>query len=263
MGAAFQRAAHLVVDGEPKIFTDPLAQRLLGLSDDDIVRTRAQFPVSTSTWVLRSRYAEERLADAVTRGVSQYVILGAGLDTFAYRATGAMGTVRVFEVDTPASQAWKRHRLETLDVVVPPTSVFVPCDFETESLADAFERSPFQRGKPAFVSWLGVTQYLHRAAIVGTLSWIAGLGPMTEVALTHCVPEARSHPSVQYAEQTGAPFISLFTPDEMEALLREVGFAAIQPLPPEEARATYFSSRTDGLDIDQIERLVWARVSAS
>jgi len=262
MGAAFQRAAHLVVDGEPKIFTDVLAQRLLGLSDDDVVRTREHFPVSTSTWVLRSRFAEDRLADAVTRGVSQYVILGAGLDTFAYRATGALGTVRVFEVDTPESQSWKRRRLEELDVVIPPTSVFVPCDFETQSVADAFARSSFDRDKPAFVSWLGVTQYLNRAAIGETLSWIAGLGPATEVVFTHCAPDARSHPSVRYAEQTGAQFVSFFAPNEMETLLHEVGFAATQPLKPEEAHTMYFSGRTDALDVDQFERLVWARVSA-
>jgi methyltransferase (TIGR00027 family) len=260
-GAAFQRVAHLVVDGEPKIFVDSLAQRLLGVSDADVVRARQQFSVSTSTWVLRSRYTEDRLAEAVARGVAQYVILGAGRDTFAYRATGPLAAVRVFEVDTPASQAWKRHRLTEANIAVPPTCAFVPCDFETQSLAEAFAPSSFGRREPAFVSWLGVTQYLDRPAIVETLRWIAGLGPATEVVLTHCVPEARSDPSVRYAEQTGARFVSLLAADDMLSLLREAGFAAMRPLTPEEAHATYFSGRTDGLDVQGMERLVWARVT--
>jgi methyltransferase (TIGR00027 family) len=260
MGAAFQRAAHMVVDGEPKIFIDSLAQRLLGLSDDDVLRARVHVAVSTSGWVLRSRYTEDRLADAAARGLSQYVILGAGLDTFAYRATGSLAAVRVFEVDTPESQSWKRRRLEELNIGVPPTCVFVPCDFETQSLADVFAQSSFEHRKAAFVSWLGVTQYLNHSAIVETLRWLAGLGPATEVVLTYCVPDAHSDPSVRYAEQTGARFISLFAPDDMVRLLRKMGFTATQPLTIEEARARYFSGRTDGLDVGQTERLIWARV---
>lgn len=261
MGAAFQRAAHLVVDGEPKIFVDSLAQRLLGLSDDDVVRARVNFEVSTAAWVLRSRYTEDRLADAAARGVSQYVILGAGLDTFAYRATGPLTAVRVFEVDTPDSQTWKGHRLAELNIAVPPTCVFVPCDFETQFLADAFALSSFEDRKATFVSWLGVTQYLNRSAIMETLRWIAGLGPATEVVLTYCVPDARSDPSVRYAEQTGARFVSVFAPDDMVELLGQLGFAAAQPLTLEEARARYFAGRTDGLDVGSTERLVWARVT--
>ena len=259
MGAAFQRLAHLVVDGEPKIFTDSLAQGLLGLSDDDVVRARTQFSLSTSAWVLRSRYTEDQLADAASRGVSQYVILGAGLDTFAYRATGPMAAVRVFEVDTPASQSWKRSRLEEAKIAVPPTCEFVPCDFENQSLAEVFAQSSFDGRKPVFVSWLGVTQYLNRSSIVETLRWIAGLGPATEIVLTYCVPDAHSDPAVRFAEQTGAPFISLFATDDIVNLLRETGFAATRPLTLEEARATYFSGRTDGLDVWATERLLWAR----
>lgn len=260
MGAAFQRAAHLLVDGEPKIYIDSFAQRLLGLSDDDVVRARVHFPVSTSRWVLRSRYTEDRFADAAARGVLQYVILGAGLDMFAYRATGTLAAVRVFEVDTPASQSWKRHRLEELSIAVPATCVFVPCDFETQSLTKVFDECSFNRRNAAFVSWLGVTQYLNHSAIVETLRWIAELGPATEVVLTYCVPDARSDPSVRFAEQAGARFISLFAPDEMVKLLREMGFEVTQPLTLEEARVRYFSGRTDGLDVESTERLIWARV---
>jgi methyltransferase (TIGR00027 family) len=262
MGAALQRIAHLLLDGAPKIFVDSLAQRLLGLSDDEVARAKAQFPVSPSLWVLRSRYTEDRLAEATARGVTQYVILGAGLDTFAYRASGAVGAVRVYEVDTPESQSWKRDRLNAAHIPVPPTCVFVPCNFEAQSLAEAFAESPFDRSQATFVSWLGVTQYLNHQAIVDTLRWIAGLGPRTELVLTYCVPDARSSPGVQYAERRGSRFVSLFSPDALEQLLREAGFAEARPLTLDEARAAYFEGRSDGLEVEETERLIWARVSA-
>ena len=262
MGAALQRVAHLLFDGEPKIFVDSLAQRLLGVSDDEVARVKAQFPVSPSLWVLRSRYTEDRLAEATARGVTQYVILGAGLDTFAYRASGAVGAVRVYEVDTPESQSWKRDRLNAANIPVPPTCVFVPCHFEAQSLAEAFAASPFERGQATFVSWLGVTQYLNRQAIVDALRWMAGLGPRTELVLTYCVPEARLSPGVQYAERRGARFVSLFSPDEMERLLHDAGFAEARPLTLDAAHAAYFEGRGDGLEVERSERLIWARVSA-
>jgi methyltransferase (TIGR00027 family) len=159
LGAAIMRAAHLLQDGEPKIFNDTLAQRLLGLSDEEVIRSRARMPMSTSTWVLRSRYTEDRLADAVAHGITQYLILGAGLDTFAYRASGPVLGLRVFEVDTPELQAWKRERLETSHIAVPATCTFIPCDFHAQSLAEAIARSRFDPAEATFVAWLGVTVY--------------------------------------------------------------------------------------------------------
>lgn len=262
LGAALQRVAHLLFDGEPKIFVDSLAQRLLGISDDDVARFRAQFPLSTTNWVLRSRYTEDRLAEATARGVTQYVILGAGFDTFAYRARGPLAALRVFEVDTPASQSWKRDRLKKANITMPSTCVFVPCDLEAQSLAEAFAESPFDPYRATFVSWLAVTQYLDRQAIVDTLRWIGGLGPDTELVLTYCLPDAHSCPGVQYAEQTGARFVSLFSRTEIETLLHETGFASTRALTLDEARAAYLSGRTDGLDLETLERLIWARVSA-
>jgi methyltransferase (TIGR00027 family) len=262
LGAALWRIAHLSIDGEPKIFVDTLAQRLLGVSDDDVIRAKASFPVSTAAWVLRSRYTEDRLAEAIARGVRQYVILGAGLDTFAYRAHDVFHEVRVFEVDTPESQAWKRHRLEKANIEVPTSCEFVPCNFETQPLSEAFAQSTFDRHQPAFVSWLAVTQYLKREAIEKTLRWVAGLGPGTELVLTYCVPEARSTPGVELAEQTGAQFVSFFSTDEMQQLLRETGFAQARPLTFDEARFAYFDGRTDGLLPSDVEFLMWARVSA-
>ncbi|MCZ7617114.1 MAG: class I SAM-dependent methyltransferase [Myxococcota bacterium] len=261
LGAALWRIAHLLVDGEPKIFVDTLAQRLLGVSDEDVIKAKAAFPESTAAWVLRSRYAEDRLAEARARGVEQYVVLGAGLDTFAYRTAGAFDGLRVFEVDTPESQSWKRGRLERAGIEIPASCEFVPCNFETQSLAEAFAGSTLDPSRPAFVSWLAVTMYLQREAIEKTLRWIAGLGPRTELVLTYCVPEARAAGGVQFADQMGARFLSFFSMSEMERFLRETGFEETRPLTFDEARSVYFSGRTDGLQPSTTEFLMWARVS--
>lgn len=261
LGAALQRIAHLLVDGEPKIFVDTLAQRLVGVSDEDVIKAKAAFPESTAAWVLRSRYAEDRLTEAIARGVKQYVVLGAGLDTFAYRMAGAFDGLRVFEVDTPESQSWKRRRLEEANIKIPASLEFVPCNFESQSLPEAFSRSTFVRSQSAFVSWLAVTMYLQREAIEKTLRWVAGLGPSTEMVLTYCVPEARSAAGVRFADQMGARFVSFFSTAEMERLLRETGFEETRPLTFEEARSVYFGARTDGLQPSTVEFLMWARVS--
>lgn len=261
LGAALWRIAHLLVDGEPKIFVDTLAQRLVGVSDEDVIKAKAAFPESTAAWVLRSRYAEDRLTEAIARGVTQYVLLGAGLDTFAYRTAGAVDGLRVFEVDTPESQAWKRRRLEKASIEIPASCEFVPCNFETQSLPEAFAQSTFDRSRPTFVSWLAVTMYLQQEAIEKTLRWVAGLGPSTELVLTYCVPEARSAGGVRFADEMGARFVSFFSTAEMERLLRETGFEETRPLTFDEARSVYFRGRTDGLQPSATEFLIWARVS--
>jgi methyltransferase (TIGR00027 family) len=261
LGAALWRIAHLLVDGEPKVFVDTLAQRLLGVSDENVIKAKAVFPASTAAWVLRSRYTEDRLTEAFSRGVTQYVVLGAGLDTFAYRKERAFEDLRVFEVDTPESQSWKRDRLEKANIEIPASCEFVPCNFEIQSLPEAFSQSTFDRERPAFVSWLGVTQYLQREAIEKTLRWVAGLGPSTELVFTYCVPEARSAGGVRFADQAGAHFVSFFSTVEMERLLRETGFQQTRPLTLDEARSAYFDGRTDGLLPSDFEYLMWARVS--
>lgn len=260
-GAALWRAAHLLVDGEPKIFVDTLAQRLLGVTEEDVIRAKAAFPESTAAWVMRARYTEDRLGEAVARGVTQYVILGAGLDTFAYRARGPLQRVRVFEVDTPESQAWKRHHLKEARIPIPATCELVPCDFESQSLDDAFAHSTFDPHAPAFVSWLAVTMYLQREAIERTLRWVAGLGPETELVVTYCVPESRTRPGVEFARIMGARFVSFFSTEEMARMLHDAGFADTRPLTVDQARTAYFTGRSDGLCPSDSELLLWARVS--
>ena len=169
--------------------------------------------------------------------------------------------LRVFEVDTRELQAWKRERLETCHIAVPSTCTFVPCDFDDDSLAAAVARSPFDSAQPAFVSWLGVTPYLDHATIIDTLDWIAGLGPQTDLVLTHAVPEACSTPGGRFAERIGLPVGTSFSTQEMVDLLLDSGFGAIHELTAAEARARYFVGRSDGLNVDTNERSTWARMT--
>src|SRR5579862_4437744 len=178
LGAARRRAAHLLCDGEPKILRDELALALSASDKEHLVEAveRGELLGQNSAWVLRSRYAEDRLAMATRRGVKQYVILGAGLDSFAYRQTTQLDDLRVFEVDDPPLQAWKRRRLADLRIAVPDGCRYAPCDFEATSIADALDRVGFSPAEPSFVSWLSVTQYLSRESVETTLRWAASLG---------------------------------------------------------------------------------------
>src|SRR6266581_5992066 len=190
---AMIRAVHLLLDEEPTIFKDPLALALSGVDDEAALRAtleRLETEVARNSTLelaqvllrqgrvlqmLRSRYTEDELEEAIQRGVSQYVILGAGLDSFAYRRGDLAEAVHVFEVDYPATQQWKRERLRALPLAQPPNLTFVPLDFEQQTLGEVFPASGYRREEPAFFSWLGVTRYLTEGAIFKTLHEIASL----------------------------------------------------------------------------------------
>src|ERR1700688_3077516 len=172
---AIRRAAHQLLD-EPRVLEDPLALRIIGSEAEEELRSNpkehhAFARAFRAFMAARSRYAEDELARAVAHGVRQYVVLGAGLDTFAYRNPHA--GLRVFEVDHPATQAWKREQLQAAGIAIPPSLTFVPIDFEQETLADGLEDCGFDASAAAFFSWLGVTPYLTREACMTTLSSIA------------------------------------------------------------------------------------------
>ena len=176
VGAAFLRAAHLTEDGNPKIFQDTLAHALVGHELATRLENVLQqswppeiLPVARVTMVTRARYTEDRMLQRAHAGVDQYVILGAGLDTFGYRRPDLLGALRVFEVDHPMVQSWKRERWHAVGINEPVGVQFVPVDFERESLQEGLARMGFRVEAPAFVSWLGVTQYLTPAAIQSTL----------------------------------------------------------------------------------------------
>jgi methyltransferase (TIGR00027 family) len=239
--AAAARAAHLLVDARPHIFADPLAGALLGDDAEILLRYHLEhgdhlvLAGARAQVVIRSRVTEDRLAEAVGRGVEQYVVLGAGLDSFAYRSPLA-ARVRVFEVDHPGTQRDKRSRLASGGVAEPPSVRFVPVDLERQPLVGALLAAGFDPARPALVSWLGVTMYLTREAVRQTLSVFAGFAPGTEVVFDYMLPAPlRDEAGEAYVEQVGAvaahrgePWLSFFAPDEVADLLAAAGFGAVQ-----------------------------------
>ena len=238
---AYARAYHQVAD-RPPIFTDALAANLLGVSADELTelsqRTGDQVGTVISDqarrlfFAARARFAEDSVAAAVATGTRQVVILGAGLDTFAYR--NPYPELRVFEVDHPATQAWKRDRLATAGIDYPETLTLVPVDFETQDLAAELESTTFTRTEPAIFVWLGVVFYLTPSAARTTLEYIAGQTQPAEVVFDYLQPadtdEDRAHLRARADRLASAdePFFCYFTPDEISRQLRALGFTDIE-----------------------------------
>jgi methyltransferase (TIGR00027 family) len=236
-GAAAFRAVHQAHEAAA-IFRDPFAEKILddetraalhGIAADPSLRGIRLFIVS------RSRFSEEALAASVACGARQVVVLGAGLDTFSLR--NPYPDVRVFEVDFPATQAWKRERLRDAALAAPDTLTFAPVDFERESLADGLARAGFRRDQPAFFQWLGVSMYLNRETVFSTLDLIAGV-PDSAVAFDYTEsfenqsPERRARLTAmaEGAAARGEPWLSFFDPSEIAAILRGKGFGDIEDL---------------------------------
>lgn len=257
---AMRRAAHQILD-HPKVLDDSIAIPILPdeaqlrlQSDQDSWQTPSERALR-AFMVARSRYAEDRLAAAIASGASQYVVLGAGLDTFAYRNPAP--TLRVFEVDHPATQAWKQKRLHMGDIKVPQGVQFVPVDFESQTLERALPEAGFQPRAISFFSWLGVTQYLTLEAAKATLYFIARAGSGSGVVFDYSVPRASLGPIEQIAldsmservARAGEPFRLFFDPAELEHMLREIGFREIEDLSSADINQRYFDRREDGLKI--------------
>jgi methyltransferase (TIGR00027 family) len=255
---ALRRAAHQLYDA-PLVFADPIAVPLLGEQYAEALQrtpTRPDRPYSVAMrahLVARSRYAEDALATAVNRGVRQYVLLGAGLDTFAYR--NPYPGLRVFEIDHPATQQWKRGLLARNGIPIPPSLTYVPVDFERQSLERELLSAGFDRAAPAFFSWLGVVPYLTLEGFRATVSSLSTLAPGTGLALDYGQPRAVLPPHEQLAhdslaarvEQSGEPFQLFFTPAQIAAELHQ--FPSIEDIGREEINARYFAERSDQLQI--------------
>ncbi len=212
--------------------------------------------------VLRSRFAEDCLADAVARGVTQFVSLGAGLDTFPWRQPAWAAPLRIFEVDQPASQQDKRERLDRARLATPANVTFVPVDFETDGLSNSLAAAGLEPARPVFYSWLGVTPYLHAAAVEAVLRTIAAGAAGSEVVLTYApVEDEGSGPSnaEQMAATVGELFRSHYTPEAMEATLRACGFSEVTFLTPALAASRYYTGRRDGLPPPRRTSIVRAR----
>jgi methyltransferase (TIGR00027 family) len=255
-GAAVHRAVHQIVEGG-FIFTDPFAVDIL---DDNM---RAKLPEMADDpshqpmrlfIAARSRFSEDTLAACVARGARQVVIVGAGLDTFSLRNPHAGKGVRVFEVDYPATQAWKRERLKQAGLAIPSSLTFAPVDFERQSLAHGLSAAGFRADQPAYFQWLGVVPYLSREAIVTTLDFIAGI-PGSEVVFDYAEPFENLSPPVRahvmaVAERTaalGEPWLSLFDPGEMSALLQGRRFSHSEDLGRAEIADRYYGDLKQGI----------------
>ncbi len=250
LGAARLRAAHQVLDGA-SILADPLAMRILG-PDRQASLDHAQAHPSGPRlrWFIaaRSRIAEDALTVAVDHGASQLVVLGAGLDTLAYR-TPLSTRLRIFEVDYPATQAWKRELLEAATIPIPATLAFVAVDFERQTLADALEAAGFDPARRSFFSWLGVVPYLTEQAVFSTLAWIAQLPGGAEVVFDYVNPAASVAPAGRAAHQALADrAASVGETSSMllrhrAAMLRElrgIGFRHVDDIEPTRLAARFF-----------------------
>lgn len=271
---AMRRAVHQLLD-DPKVFDDPVALRIIGKesalalrADPHQFETTPLSPYLRAFVAVRSRYAEGELALGVQRGVCQYVILGAGLDTFAYRNPHPQGVLHVFEVDHPTTQIWKRARLEEVGITLPRDLTFAPVDFETQTLAEGLRGAGYDPGKCTFFSWLGVTEYLTTEAVMATLRFMAsapvGSGVVFDYMLSPSLltPAQRSRfdALAQRVASAGEPWQAFFDPALLTRDLRAMGFGYVEDNGPEEINTRYFKDRKDGLRVGSLSHLMKAQV---
>jgi methyltransferase (TIGR00027 family) len=269
LAAALYRATHQIVD-RGRVFMDPLAISVLGMGADELTKYADASPLGRRMRAFiaaRTRFAEDALQDAFARGATQLVVLGAGLDTYAYRGL-LRDKLRIFEVDHPATQVWKRERLTAAGIAIPPTLTFAPIDFEHESLEAGLASAGFDPKSPTFFMWLGVVPYLTQAAIRSTLGFIANLPGGADVAFDYSNPPDSLDPQLRAARAErasrvaalGEAWISQFDTDALHAQLAELGFSAIEDLSPTRIAQRYFGleQSTSG---ERGGHVVWARTS--
>jgi len=237
LGAAYLRAAHQILDAKPLIFDDPVILILLGADAEKRIQDAVGRYMATeakalrSHVVLRSRYAEDRLELSVERGVSQYIIVGAGFDTFALRQPAWAGNLRIIEVDHPDTQHLKRTKISDAGIAVPSNVVLAGINFENESLEEGLIRNGISSNEPTFFSWLGVTMYLTESAIDSTLKCMAKYPRGSEAVITfRQKPSAQSSASqlADLVSEAGERWVSYFTPEEFRGKLLEAGFGKVE-----------------------------------
>jgi methyltransferase (TIGR00027 family) len=267
LGVAALRAVHQLIDGEPKILDDPIAALLL---DDDadrrqlLARVREPDVVALrSRVVLRSRFAEDRMAEATRRGVCQCVVLGAGFDTFAYRQPDWARRLRIYEVDHLATQTEKRRRLQKVGVPVPTNLEFVAIDFESMSLHDGLRASSLDFSQPTFFSCLGVMVYLTREAVNAIFELVAEFPADSEIVFTFSTRDAAVSSWADKVKRLGEPWRTHFEPDALICDLRALGFSEISLLTADEAEQAYFQGRNDGLHAPHNTNIAAAVVGAT
>ena len=255
---ALWRALHVQVDSPPHVFEDEVGLKLV--APEDGWRNRADMSTFTRPFrasiLARARFVEDIVGEQAAGGVGQYVILGAGLDTFAQRRPELSARLLVFEIDQLGPQAWKRQRLVDLGLGIPSFLRFVPVDFEAgDAWWERLAASGFDSRRPAVVASTGVSMYLTKDAITATLRQVAALAPCSTLVMSFMLPielldvEVRTgvERAAEGARASGTPFISFFTPSEMLALARDAGFKEVQHVSAAMLAERYFSGRTDGL----------------
>ncbi len=255
---ALWRALHVEADPPPHVFDDVVGLKLAAPDDD--WRARPDMSSFTRAFrasiLARARFVEDLVAERAREGIGQYVILGAGLDTFAQRRPELASRMLVFEIDRPGPQEWKRRRLLDLGFGIPEFLRFVPVDFESgDAWWPRLATTGFDADRPAVVASTGVSMYLTRAAIAATLRQVASLVPGSTLVLSFMLPIELADPDVRPgieraaagARASGTPFVSFFTPAEMLALAREAGFATVEHVSAAMLAERYFAGRTDGL----------------
>jgi methyltransferase (TIGR00027 family) len=256
---ALWRALHIEADAPPHVLEDDIGLKLLAPDKD--WRSRGDMdPQFTRPFrasiVARARFIEDLVVEQAGHGLSQYVILGAGLDSFAQRMPEIASRLNVFEIDQPGPQAWKRQRLVELGFGVPDWLRFVPVDFEAgEAWRDQLVTAGFDSSKPAIVVSTGVSMYLTKEANAATLREVAALAQGSTLAMTFLLPLELADPEVRPglemaqkgARASGTPFLSFFTPHEMQALVHEAGFRDARHVSAAYLTQRYFIDRTDGL----------------
>jgi methyltransferase (TIGR00027 family) len=256
---ALWRALHLEVDAPPHVFVDDVGVRLAA-PDGDWRARPDMHPQWTSQFrasiVARARFVEDLVAEAATRGVDQYVILGAGLDTFVQRRPELAARMRVFEIEQPGPQAWKRQRLVELGYGVPDNLRLVPVDFEAgASWHVELRAAGFDSTRPAVIASTGVSMYLTREANEATLREVATLAPGSTFVMTFLCPLEMADPAVRPGLQraadgataSGTPFVSYFRPDDVVAMAQRAGFKRAEHVSAAMLTERYFAGRPDGL----------------
>jgi methyltransferase (TIGR00027 family) len=255
---ALWRALHVEIDSQPHVFDDRIGLQLV--APDEQWRNRPDMGPFTKPFrasiVARARFVEDVVQEQAARGTVQYVILGAGLDTFAQRRPDLASGMDVFEIDQPATQEWKRQRLMELGFGIPSTLHFVPVDFEAgHSWWERLAASGFDVSKPAVVASTGVSMYLSKEAVMATLRQIAAFAPGSTLVMSFMLPIELNDPDIRAgveraaagAKASGTPWLSFFTPAEILALARDAGFAQVEHVSAEALAERYFANRADDL----------------
>lgn len=260
---ALMRAAHQILDN-PKVFEDPIALKMVGKAGaSDIISEKWKFKTSLHRYirasvVARSRFVEDELSAAIKSGIRQYVILGAGLDTFAYRNSNSSNAFRVYEVDHPATQEWKRRQLNETKIPIPENLNFVPVDFETQLLAEQLQAAGFRIDEPSFFSWLGVSMYLTCETVMKTLKQLSTFTPsgsgivfdyMVSPSTQNFLRRLIFQLLARRVSRVGEAWMSFFDPDSLISDLKAIGFTQTVDIGPEEINARFFNNRTDKLKV--------------